>query len=75
MPTRTQRPASGGSRYCKGGRLKYLLCLCLLVLLSGCAFVLYGRIGPQKAKKIQVVIEGQEADPNIPKGLIGIKLL
>ncbi len=47
----------------------------LLVLLSGCAAVCYIRIGPQKAKQIQVTIEGQEADPNIPEGMIDVGVI
>ncbi len=55
--------------------MKTIVAFALLVLLSGCAVVCYVRIGPQKAKKIKVVIEGQEAEPNIPEGLIDIGLL
>ncbi len=32
---------------------------------SGCAFVCYGRVGKSKAKKVSVVIDELEADPNI----------
>lgn len=55
--------------------MKTVVAFVLLVLLSGCAVVCYVRIGPQKAKKIKVVIEGQEADPNIPKGMFDVDVV
>lgn len=58
--------------------LKILLVILLLIvidILGGCSLGLYVRIGPQKAKKVSLVIDGQESDPNIPKGLISVGLL
>ena len=54
-----------------------LICLLVIVVLAfnGCSFICYARFGPQKLKKVQVTLEGQEADPNIPKGLIDVGIL
>ncbi len=45
------------------------------VLLSGCAGIFYVRIGPQSIKKVTIILEEQEADPNIPKGLVSVGLI
>ena len=46
--------------------MRRLVLLLLLVLLSGCAGIGYIRIGPQKMKRVIVILEEQEADPNVP---------
>ena len=44
----------------------WAILLTAVVLIAGCATVCYIRIGPQKLDKVQIILEGQEADPNIP---------
>ena len=55
--------------------MRKILIVVLLVLLSGCRALLYVCIGPQKSKKVEITVEGQAADPNIPEGLINVGLL
>ncbi len=50
----------------------WAIMLTVIVLMAGCATVCYIRIGPQKLDKIQIILESQEADPNIPAGLIKV---
>lgn len=49
-----------------------IIAIAVVVLTQGCAAVCYIRIGPQKLDKIQITLESQEADPNIPVGLIKV---
>lgn len=56
-------------------KAKWIVLICAMLLLAGCSAVCYIRFGPQKLGKVQVLIEGQEADPNFPKGVIGVKVL
>ena len=44
----------------------WAILLTIVVLLASCATVCYIRVGPQKLDKVQIILEGQEADPNIP---------
>ena len=46
--------------------MKKLLIIYLL-LLTGCSFHIYGRLGHQSAKKITVIIEDQVSDSNLPE--------
>ena len=54
-----------------------IITICLLCL-AGCSVHFYARVGPQKVKKVTVIIEDQESDPNaaeIAKALVGAALL
>ncbi len=55
--------------------ISFILMLAISHVLVGCRLALYVGIGPQKFDKAQFSIEGQEADPNIPPGLIDVGLL
>ena len=53
----------------------FLWIVILVLTLTGCATIAYIRIGPQKVKRVTIIMEEQEADPNIPSGLIKVGAL
>jgi len=52
-----------------------ILVIFFMLFLGGCRVFFYGAVGHQSARRIEVDIEGQEADPNIPIELINAGLL
>ncbi len=52
--------------------LIWLIIGIILGFLSGCAVIAYVRIGPQKVKKVTIILEEQEADPNIAEAMIKV---
>ena len=57
--------------------MKWLITLFIIwcmFFVCGCAVIFYGRVGHQKLGKVKLVVEKQEADPNL-KGLIDLGLI
>ncbi|KKK95216.1 hypothetical protein LCGC14_2675020 [marine sediment metagenome] len=46
--------------------MRLVVIFALLLFLSGCSFICYGRIGAQELRNVELKLESQVADPNIP---------
>ena len=49
--------------------MKITICIIAILLMSGCSFAIYGRIGDQQTRGVKIEIDSQEADPNLPESL------